>query len=137
MAEGSLAVSYLKLFLAIAFMVVILYFGFLNMEERVTVHLSPARAGEYHNVSLALALYFAYLAGIVTFAAISVLRDLRARTQVARLRRENRKLLDELHQLRSVTLDDLPAREEAPPAGTFAGGSSDVAGGLPAGRGVS
>jgi len=105
-------VSYLKLLLALAFMVAILYFGFLNMEERVTVHLSPARAGEYRDVSLALALFFAYLAGIVTFAAVSLYRDLRAHAQVSRLRRENRKLLDELHQLRSVTLDDLPVQEE-------------------------
>jgi hypothetical protein len=105
-------VSYLKLILVLTFMVVILYFGFLNMEERVTVHLSPSRAGEYRNISLALALFFAYLAGIVTFALISVLRDLRAHGQLSRLKRENRKLLDELHQLRSVTLDDLPGVEE-------------------------
>ena len=105
--------SYLKLVLAMAFMVAILYFGFLNMEERVTVHLSPARAGEYRDVSLALALFFAYLAGIVTFAAVSFFRDLRSHAQLSRLRRENRKLLDELHHLRSVTLDDLPLHEEA------------------------
>ena len=105
--------SYLKLFMAMVFMVAILYVGFLNMEERVTVHLSPTLSGEYRDVSLSLALFFAYLAGIVTFAAVAFIRDLRAHAQINRLRRENRKLLDELHQLRSVTLDDLPVQEDA------------------------
>jgi uncharacterized integral membrane protein len=93
-------------------MALILYFGFLNMEERVTVRVSPATAGEFRHVPLALALFVAYLAGLATFALISVYRDLRMRAHVRGLRRENRKLLDELHQLRSVTLDDLPWFEE-------------------------
>ena len=108
-----MVVSYLKTFLAMIFMVVILYFGFLNMDERVTVHLSPTRAGEYRGVSLALTLFFAYLAGLATFAVISLFRDLRLRARLASLRRENRMLVDELHQLRSVTLDDLPLKDEA------------------------
>lgn len=105
--------SFLKLIGSIFFMAVILYFGFLNMEERVTVHLSPSAAGEYRHVSLALALFVAYLAGLATFALVSIYRDLRMRSHLGGLRRENRKLLDELHQLRSVTLDDLPWTEES------------------------
>jgi uncharacterized integral membrane protein len=105
-------VSYLKLILALGFMVVILFFGFINMEEHVTVHLSTSRQGEFRDVSLALVLFFSYLAGIVTFAVVSLLRDLRTNSHLSRLKRENRKLLDELHQLRSVTLDDLPRRDE-------------------------
>jgi hypothetical protein len=104
--------SFLKLILALAFMALILFFGFLNMEEHVTVRLSTARSGEFRDISLALVLFFSYLAGIVTFAAVSVVRDLRTNSHLSRLRRENRKLLDELHQLRSVTLDDLPRRDE-------------------------
>jgi hypothetical protein len=106
-------VSFLKLILAIFFMAVILYFGFLNMEERVTVHLSPTSQGEYRHISLALALFVAYLAGLASFALISLYRDLRVRAHLRHMRKENRKLLDELHQLRSVTLDDLPWTEES------------------------
>ena len=105
--------SYLKTFLTMIFMVLILYFCFLNLEERVTVRLSPARSGEYREVSLALALFFAYLAGLVTSFVVGLYRDLKLRARVAGLRRENRALVDELHQLRSVTLDDLPVRDLA------------------------
>jgi len=114
-----MALSFLKLILAAGFMAVLLYFGFLNMDERATVHLSPSRAGEYRDVSLSIALFLAFLFGVVTFALISLVRDLRAHSQISRLKRENRRLLDELHQLRSVSLDDLPSEEDAEGAQTY------------------
>ncbi len=104
--------SYLKLLLSIAFIVVILYFGFLNGDERVTVHLSPAQSGEFRDVPLSLVLFLSYLAGMVTFAVASLFRDLKNRMHIMGLHRENRKLRDELHQLRSVSLDDLPVQDE-------------------------
>jgi uncharacterized integral membrane protein len=104
--------SFLKLILAAVFMAAILFIAVLNMDERVTVHLSPARAGEYRNLSLALVLFITFLLGMVAFALVSLVRDLRAHGQIRRLKKENRRLLDELHQLRSVTLDDLPRSEE-------------------------
>ena len=105
--------SVLKLVLIVVFVVVVLYFGFLNIEERITLRLAPGTAGEYRDISLAVALFTAFLAGIVVFALVSFVRDLQTRSQIGKLRKENRKLLDELQKLRSVTLDDLPMHDDA------------------------
>ena len=102
--------AYLKLFLALLFMGALLVFGLENVQERVTVDLRPI--AQYRNVSLALVLFYAYFAGLLTYAVVSVFRELQLRAEIARLARERRRLLDELHALRSATLDDLPEDEE-------------------------
>ena len=71
-----------------------------------------ARAGTYHDVPLSLALYFAFIAGVVAFALVGLYLHLRGQARLSRLRRENRRLLDELYELRSLALDDLPKEEE-------------------------
>ncbi len=103
--------AFLKLVIAMLFMAALLVFGLENVQERVRVDLRPL--AEYRDVSLSLVLFYAYFAGLFTYAVVSVLRDLRLRAEIARLARDNRRLSDELHALRSATLDDLPIEDEA------------------------
>ena len=103
--------SIVKLLLGIAFMSAILFFAFLNLEESVVVTLWPGAAHTYHDVPLVVAVFCAYLLGIVTYFIISLTRDIRFRARIARLRKENRALHDELHHLRGSALDDLPVLE--------------------------
>jgi uncharacterized integral membrane protein len=103
------AVSFLKLFLGIIFVSAILFFAVLNLREEVVVTLWPGERYSYDRVPLVVAMFGAYLFGIITYFLISLVRDIRLRTQMSRLRKENRSLLSELHHLRSLALDDLPS----------------------------
>ena len=103
--------SYLKMLVSLFFMAALLVFGLENVQERVNVDLRPVAL--FRGVSLSLVLFYAYFAGLLTFAVISAFRDLALRAELARARRENRRLLDELHAHRSATLDDLPLDEES------------------------
>jgi len=94
-------------------MCVILFFAFLNLAESVTLKLWVGEKHIYQNVPLVVALFGAYLLGIITYFIIALARDVRLRTQITRIRRENRTLMAELHQLRGSALDDLPASEAA------------------------
>jgi uncharacterized integral membrane protein len=106
-------VSFVKLLLGVALMSVILFFAVLNLEETVDVRLLPDAAHLYRDVPLVVAALFAYLLGIVTYFAITLARDVRARAQMLKLQRENRALLDEVLRLRGSALDDLPTVEAA------------------------
>jgi uncharacterized integral membrane protein len=92
-------------------MAVILYFASLNLRETVTLRLWVGESHIYENVPLVVSLFGAYLLGIITYFIIALARDIRLRTQITRLRRENRSLMAELHQLRGSALDDLPSAE--------------------------
>jgi uncharacterized integral membrane protein len=103
-------VSFVKLLLGIAFMSAILFFAVLNIGEMVDVRLWADSSHTYH-VPLVLAMLCACLVGIMTCFVIAFARDVRMRSQISRLRRENRGLIDELHHLRGSALDDLPVIE--------------------------
>ncbi len=103
--------SFVKLLLGIVFMTVILFFAVLNLEETVDIKLWADAAHTYRDVPLVVAMFCAYLIGIVTYFVIAVARDIRLRTDIGRLRRENRSLLDEIHHLRGSVLDDLPTAD--------------------------
>jgi uncharacterized integral membrane protein len=106
-------VSFVKLLLGIVVMAVILMFAFLNNKEEVTIRYWLGETDLYRNVPLMFAMSAAYLFGILTYFFISLVRDIRLRTQIGRLRRENKTLQAELRQLRGSALDDLPAAETA------------------------
>lgn len=105
--------SFVKLLLGIAFMIAILLFAVLNLEETVDLKLLPDAGHFYRDVPLVVAMLFAYLLGIVTYFVITLARDIRARAQILKLQRENRAILDEVLKLRGTALDDLPDVELA------------------------
>ena len=98
-----------KLFLGILFVSAILFFAVLNLREEVIVTLWPGERYTYDRFPLIVALFGAYLFGIITYFLISLVRDIRLRADMGRLRRENRSLTAELHHLRGLALDDLPS----------------------------
>jgi uncharacterized integral membrane protein len=104
-------VSFLKLLLGIVFMAVVLFFAVLNMEETVDLRLWADMRHTYRDVPFVFAMLCAYFFGIVTYLVVALMRDIRFRTEIARLRRENRVLIDEVHHLRGSVLDDLPLVE--------------------------
>jgi uncharacterized integral membrane protein len=106
-------VSFVKLFLGILFVSAILFFAVLNLREEVVVTLWPGERYTYDRVPLVVAMFGAYLFGIITYFLISLVRDIRLRTQMSRMRKENRSLVSELQHLRGLALDDLPSTPAA------------------------
>jgi len=104
-------VSFLKMLLGLAFLVAVLFFAVLNLEETIDLRLWADAAHTYRDVPLVLAVFFAYLFGIVTHFIVSLARDIRLRTEIGKLRGENRSLQDEILKLRGSALDDLPMTE--------------------------
>jgi uncharacterized integral membrane protein len=102
--------SILKLVSLLALMSALIFVLIQNVSTRVDVDL-PGVA-EYKGQPLALVMFCSYLAGLVTFAVIHVFNVIRLQTQIARLKRENRRVAEELHQLRSITLEELPLEED-------------------------
>lgn len=102
--------SILKLVSLLALMSVLIFVLIQNVGERVDVDLPGV--DKYEGQPLALVMFCSYLAGLVTFAVIHVFNVIRLQTQIARLRRENRRVAEELHQLRSITLEELPLEED-------------------------
>ena len=102
--------SILKLVAFLGLMSVLLLVVIQYVQPRVDVDLSPL--GRYERQPLALVMFCSYLAGLITFAVIHVFNVIRLQTQIARLRRENRRVAEELHQLRSITLEELPLEED-------------------------
>jgi uncharacterized integral membrane protein len=107
--------SLLKMILAILLLAILVIIGW-NNTETVSLMLPLVRNRPFV-MPLAVALLYAYLAGLLTFAIVHLFQDLKLRTQISRLRKENRKVSEELHQLRSITLEDLPVSEESGSAG--------------------
>jgi len=104
-------VFFVKVLLGIALASAVLFFLVLNLDETVDVKLWVGSAHTYRDVPLGFAMLVAYLLGVLTYFIIALVQDVRMRTQVGRLRRENRTLNDELHHLRGSALDDLPTTE--------------------------
>ena len=106
--------SFVKPFLWILFVTLVLFFAALNQDELVRIRLWPGEGGSYEDVSMVWAMASAFLLGAAAYFLITLARDIRLRTQLTRLRREKESLLAELHQLRGAALDDLPSKEAHP-----------------------
>jgi len=100
--------SFVKLLLAVLLMAVLLWVGVHNQQD-VKLDLAPIKT--FLDVPLFVGLFGAYAVGILTFAVVHIFHDLKLRSQISRLKKEHRKVSDELHQLRNITLEDLPAED--------------------------
>ena len=103
--------SLLKMILAILLVTTLAIIGWHNTQS-VALTLPLVRKAPFV-MPLAIAMLYSYLAGLLTFAVVHLFQDLKLRTQISRLRKENRKVSEELHQLRSITLEDLPVNDDA------------------------
>ena len=84
---------------------VVLWFGFLNATERVTLTLIPS--GRVVDVPAVLALLVAFLFGMFTWYLVSVFQFLRTRGEVRRARKEADRFRDELKAFRNLPVRDL------------------------------
>ena len=99
--------SFVKLLLIVLLMAVLLGVGLQN-QGIVLLDLSPLAT---FRCSLWAGLFGAYALGLLTFALVHIFQDLKLRAQISRLKKEHRKVSDELQQLRNITLEDLPAED--------------------------
>jgi uncharacterized integral membrane protein len=91
--------------------IIVIVLGFsLQNTDRVTVRLLSY---EYQDVPLFLVIYVAFCFGIFVYLLVAIFHQLQLRSEISRLRRENRKLLKELEGMRNLSLGD-EFEEEAP-----------------------
>jgi len=63
-------------------------------------------------VHLIFALFGAFVVGMLVWFFLSVGHDIRVRRDASRLKKENRKLLEELNALRNLPLDEVSVKSE-------------------------
>jgi uncharacterized integral membrane protein len=92
------------MFIAMVILAAVCFFAILNAAEKVNLVLLPGR--EYMGVPLVVALFAAFAMGALIIFIFSLFRDVAARSNMSRLRRENRRLGEELTALRNLPLEE-------------------------------
>lgn len=113
---------YVRAFLLILFVVVVLLFGLMNSGAEFTLKLwDPAGAGV--TVNAVVALFVAFVLGGLLFFFVSLYREIRLRRECSRLGRELAKVKRELDALRMAPLEGplpgpakIPTEPGAPPS---------------------
>jgi uncharacterized integral membrane protein len=99
------------MFIAMVILAAVCFFAILNAAEKVSVVLAPGR--EYTDVPIVVALFAAFALGALIVFVFSLFRDVKARSSLSRLRRENRRLGEELTALRNLPLEEPAQSSEA------------------------
>ena len=91
--------------------IIIVVLGFsLQNTDKVTV---KVLSYQYMDVPLFLVIYVAFCFGIFVYLLVAVFHQLQLRSEISHLRRDNRKLRQELDNMRNLSLGD--EFEEPPP----------------------
>ncbi len=93
------------IFLWIIVGAIILWFFSLNLNEYVDIHLFNKL---YTDVNLVTVIFISVFIGVIFGALLLSSQVLKAKTEVASIRKENRKLLKELEGLRNLSIDEIP-----------------------------
>ena len=93
----------IRWFFIAVFMLLILGFALYNQEQQVSVRFLRWQSA---NLPLYLLLYIAYGAGVLTWVVVSSLNLIARNRVIARLRKEKRKVQEELDRLRNASLDE-------------------------------
>jgi len=100
------------MFLLLVVFVVVLGFALLNQGKTVEIaFFFPVEAHTY-SVHLIFALFGAFVVGMLVWFFISLGHDIKVRRDASRLRKENKKLLEELDALRNLPLDEVSVKPE-------------------------
>jgi len=97
-------VWFAKMFLAMVILAAVCFFAILNSAQKINLTVAPGR--EYYDVPLVVALFSAFVLGALIVFIFSLFRDMMARANLSRLRRDNARLADELTALRNLPLED-------------------------------
>ena len=102
---------FLRNFIWLVIMVLVVGFAILNVNETVSAIHLPGHV--YHVVSANIALFLAFVLGMLIAFLLTLFHHVKARNAIGRVNRENQDLKRELDQLRNLALDDLDARKES------------------------
>lgn len=89
----------------LAIMIVVIGFTILNVNERATAIRLPGAV--YEQIPLNVALFIAFVAGMVVAFFLTLVQQLKGRAALRGLSRENQKLKEELRALRNLPIEDL------------------------------
>jgi len=103
-------VWFAKMFVAMVVLAAVCFFAILNAAEKVNLVLWPRR--EYADVPVVVAMFAAFALGALIIFIFSLFRDVKARSDLSRLRRENRRLGEELTALRNLPLEEPAGRPQ-------------------------
>jgi uncharacterized integral membrane protein len=111
--EKGAHVWFLKVILFFVALALLVWFIVPNVQEQAHIRLIWP-VDRPLEMPLALALLVAFFLGILTWAIVSIFRDIKTRTAVHRLRRENRRLQDEVERMRRAPIEDLGGALDQP-----------------------
>lgn len=84
---------------------IVLWFFTLNLNQYVTVHLFNL---VYEDVNLVTVIFISLFIGVVIGALLISSHIIKAKSEVAGIRRDNKKLIKELEGLRNLSIDEIP-----------------------------
>jgi uncharacterized integral membrane protein len=90
------------LFIAIV-MILVLAFALQNLEQRTVVRFYTWETAE---LPLILFLFEAFVVGLIVWFLVAIFHDLQLRSEIRRIRKENKKLRSELTALRNMPLEE-------------------------------
>lgn len=93
------------IFLWIIIGAVILWFFTLNLNEYVTIYVFNK---VYEDVNLVTVIFISLFIGVVIGALLLSSQILKSKSEVATIRKQNKKLLKELDGLRNLSIDEIP-----------------------------
>ena len=102
-----------KMFLAMVVLAAVCFFAILNAAQEVNLTVAPEKT---YRMPLVVALFAAFVLGALIIFILSLFRDVKTRSSISKLRRQNARLSEELTALRNLPLEE-PAAE---------GGSEDA-----------
>jgi uncharacterized integral membrane protein len=94
--------------------VIVIVLGFsLQNTDKVAVHIL-----NYHwdTVPLFLVIYISFCFGVFVYLLVAIFHQLQLRSEIGRLKRDNRRLTQELDRLRNLSLGDELEETESPEA---------------------
>ncbi|MCX5799891.1 MAG: LapA family protein [Candidatus Eisenbacteria bacterium] len=103
---------FVRMFLLLVVFVVVLGFALLNQGKSVDIVFFFPQEAYTYNVHLIFALFGAFVIGMLVWFFISLGHDIKVRRDASRLRKENKRLLEELNALRNLPLDEVTVKSE-------------------------
>ncbi|MDZ7260797.1 MAG: LapA family protein [candidate division KSB1 bacterium] len=93
-------------------MLLIIYFAIQNTAQNVTVSFIK---WESPKLPLWVVMYLSFAAGVLVWVFASIVRIMQMKTELKKVIKENKKLKEELDQMRNVSIEEEPEVEVAKP----------------------
>ncbi len=103
---------FVRMFFLLVVFVMVLGFALLNNEKYVEIAFFFPKESNTYEVHLIFALFGAFVVGMLVWFFLSIGHDIKVRRDASRLKKENKKLLEELNALRNLPLDEVSVKPE-------------------------